>query len=140
MMAEIHTRAGTRGNDDHVKSGEKARFCRCGSGDADLLGGGCDEQEESAEESSGDQDPPVSGSGLGRGRFPLHYRYEGKQGDPGQPATAGKEGEGTHIVCSHTLGDECRAPDHGGEKQKKGADDFLGPCVLHDLPPKATSS
>ncbi|MBQ5523494.1 MAG: hypothetical protein IIT86_11925, partial [Oscillospiraceae bacterium] len=40
------------GDDDHIQGGEKARLCRGSGGDADLLGGGCDEQEESAQKSA----------------------------------------------------------------------------------------
>ena len=128
------------GNDDHIESGEKSRFCCCGGGDTDLLGSGGDKEKESAEESSGNERPSVPVRAGGAVSLSSHYRHEGKECDPGQPAAAGEKGKGTHIVCSYALGDECRAPDHGGKEQEKGADDFLGPGILHDLPPNATSS
>ena len=113
------------GDEDDVKAGDEAGVACGGVDEADLLKGRAEEEDQSGEHgaehvSSGGGAGGIDRPGARRNRAAARRGepYDGKEHDGAEREADAGEGHGTDMLHAPTLGDEGRAPYHGGEKQE----------------------
>ena len=105
-----------------IQRGDEAGFSHRGVQQAKLLEGAPAEEQQATDPAAAERAPRA-----GRGHAPRGLRAGAAQGEDGQEResgegeAAGLHGEGADVFHSGALGDEARAPDHGGEQEQQGA-------------------